>query len=318
MKNWCQDLVRTGCPLMVAVIALSSLLVAGCGNAPDDAARATVASDSVKPVRHIALAGQSNFRDLGGYKTADGRTVKWGQVYRSGRLPELSGDDLGKLDELGVRTVVNFLTPNEVDSGGEDRLPKGVQEISKPIDPQMGLTGLVDELIRARKTGDFSKVPPEVNPEIHRVLIQEARDEYAALLRTIANDTNRPIAFHCSHGVHRTGTATAILLSALGVPWETVREDYLLSNTCRQEEVGVRLKQLREAASKNQGIAEDQVDTGNMEAFYILDGAYIDAALDQAVSDYGSMDGYIREGLGITDEEVALLQRQLLESDETE
>ena len=86
------------------------------------------------------------------------------------------------------------------------------------------LTGIVNE---ARITGDFSKVPADLNPEIHRLLVVEAKDYYAKLLREIIAVDSQPLVYHCSHGVHRTGTATAILLSALGVPWENVREDYL-------------------------------------------------------------------------------------------
>jgi len=156
-------------------------------------------------------------------------------------------------------------------------------------------------------------VPADINPDIHRRLMVEAREYYAALLREIVNPTNRPLVFHCSHGVHRTGTAAAILLSALGVPWETVRADYLLSNTYRQEEMEHRLSQLRELHAESTGVAPEEVDTTNMDAFYILQGAYIDAALEQAVEDYGSMEAYIRDGLGISDEEIEELRIQLLE-----
>ena len=55
---------------------------------------------SVDPKRHIELEGQPNFRDLGGYQTTDGRTVKWGQIYRSGELPNLTDQDVKKLDLL--------------------------------------------------------------------------------------------------------------------------------------------------------------------------------------------------------------------------
>ena len=97
------------------------------------------------------------------------------------------------------------------------------------------------------------------------------------------------------------------------MPWETVREDYLLSNTYRWDEIEHRLTALRDLYAENNGIPPEEVDTTNMDAFYILQGAYIDAAPEQAVEDYGSMEAYIREGLGITDEEVARLREQLLE-----
>jgi len=263
--------------------------------------------------RHIELDGQTNFRDIGGYKTVDGKTVKWGQLYRSGELPRLTEADIMKLDSLEIKTVVSFLTKPEIDAKGEDRLPEGVKEISISIDTKDGTGGLAKEILIARQTGDFSNVPVEINPEIHRFLINIANKEYAQLLSEILDSSNRPMVFHCSHGIHRTGTATALLLTILGVPWETIREDYLLSNTYRKEEIDYRLEQLRELAAKNQGITPDEVDMTNTNAFYILEGEYIDAALDEAIKKYGSIENYIKEGLGITNEEIQKLKDELLE-----
>ena len=263
--------------------------------------------------RHIELDGQPNFRDLGGYKTIDGKTVKWGQVYRSGELPRLTNEDVMILESLGIKTVNSFLSQPEIDAKGEDRLPEGIKEISIPIDTEDGTGGLAKEILIARQTGDFSNVPVEINPEIHKLLINIANKEYAQLLREVLDSSNRPMVFHCSHGIHRTGTATALLLTILGVPWETIREDYLLSNLSRKEEVDHRLVQLRKLSAKNQGITPDEVDMTNTNAFYILEAEYIDAALDEAIKKYGSMDNYIKEGLGITDEEIQKLKDALLE-----
>ena len=214
---------------------MSLALTVGCSKAPETVAPIPV-PEPAAPERHVALDGQANFRDLGGYETTDGRTVKWGEVYRSGELPRLSDEDVAKLEEKDIRTVVSFLTEKEVEARGPDRLPANTVEVTLPMEAgNLGdLTAVVNE---ARKTGDFSQVPPDINPDIHRRLMVEAGEYYAALLREIADPASRPLVFHCSHGIHRTGTASAILLSALGVPWETVREDYLLSNTYRQEEI---------------------------------------------------------------------------------
>jgi protein-tyrosine phosphatase len=265
-----------------------------------------------KPERHIALEGQHNFRDLGGYKTANGQTVKWGEVYRSGELPRLTDEDVAKLEALELATVVNFLLPEEIERKGPDRLPEGTREILRPIsgDQAAQQTMMVTDAI---KSAEFDKVPPEINPEFHRWLMDEGRDVYAGLLRDAVDPANRPMAFHCSHGIHRTGTATAILLSALGVPWETVREDYLLSNEYRKEEVEHELERIRQGAAKKLGVPPEEVDMTNVEAFYVLDGAYIDGALEWAVGEYGSMEGYLSEGLGLTDEEIETLRSELLE-----
>ena len=258
------------------------------------------------------LQGQPNFRDIGGYLTSEGRKVKQGLVFRSGELPRLTEKDVQQLEALDIKTVVNFLQQPEIDARGEDRLPPNVRQIHLPIatvdDPDLPV-----QVLRARQTGDFSNVPVEMNPEVHRLLIREANKEYARLIREIAMPENRPLVFHCSHGVHRTGTATAILLSALGVPWETVREDYLLSNAYRKAEVERRLVELQALAAETFDIKPDQVDMTNIQAFYILQPSYIDASLDEAKNQYGSMNNYIREGLGITDKEIANLRAQLLE-----
>ncbi len=264
------------------------------------------------PERHIKLEGEPNFRDLGGYETADGRTVKWREVFRTGELGKLTDADVETLEGLELRTVVNFLLPEEIAQHGEDRLPAGVELVNDPITGERSAElSLVAQ--SAISTANFDALPAEINYDIHAILMEDAMVQYARLLRTIADPEARPIAFHCSHGVHRTGTASAILLSALGVPWETVREDYVLTNEVRADTTAASLAKLRDMAAAAQGIAPEAVDMTNVEAFYVLEGAYIDAALETAEAKYGSMDGYIREGLGLSEAEIDALKSALLE-----
>jgi len=260
--------------------------------------------------RSIPLEGQSNFRDIGGYATEDGKTVRTGIVYRSGELHALTENDLATLSGLGVATVASFLIPAEIEARGADVLPAGTKEIHLPIESG---DGLVAEVQEARRTGDFTRVPADLNPKLHELLVDEAREQYAALIRAIIAAEGTPLAYHCSHGIHRTGTATAILLAACGVPWETVREDYLLSNETRAAEVGPRLEQLRQLAAETFGQDPADVDMTNINAFYVLEGSYIDGTLARIEDGYGGIDGYLREGLGLTDDEIELLRRRMLE-----
>lgn len=257
--------------------------------------------------RHMDLDGQSNFRDLGGYEAADGRSIKWGEVYRSGRLSKLSDEDVARLEALGIRTVVNLLTADDVEAYGRDRFPAGADLISLPIDSETA-TALSNRAMAALKSGDFSLIPPELNPEIHRLLVHDGQEQYSQLLQLIADPARRPLVFHCSHGVHRTGTGAAILLSALGVPWETVRQDYLLSNVYRKEEVQKRLGQLQQMAAQKQDVAADEVDMENMEAFLIQDGSYIDATRAEITTACGSFAEYLNT-IGVVP---AGLQKELL------
>jgi protein-tyrosine phosphatase len=259
--------------------------------------------------RSVKLEGQSNFRDVGGYETVDGRTVKTGILYRSGELHSLTDADVVTLDDLGIETVVSFLIPKEIEARGGDRLPEETKQVLLPIEAG---GGLVVEVSKARNTGDFSKVPADLNPKFHELLADEAKKQYAALIREIIASDEKPLAYHCSHGVHRTGTATAIILSAVGVPWETVQEDYLLSNETRASSIAKRTEQLRHTAAKTFGIAPEEVDMTNINAFYILKADYIDGTLNRVNAEYGSFDGYLHQGLGLTGMEIEQLKQVLL------
>ena len=147
--------------------------------------------------RHVLLEGQSNFRDIGGYKTTDGKTLKSGLVYRSGELPRLTDKDKEKLTELGISTVVNFLTEEEIKLRGQDRIPDSTKKVMQPIESD---DGLVRQVLEARKTADFSKVPPELNPTFHRRLVDDAKTQYAALFREIANSQG-PVVFHFDNDI---------------------------------------------------------------------------------------------------------------------
>ena len=262
-------------------------------------------------VRMISLEGQSNFRDIGGYTTEDGHTLKMGKVYRSGELPKLSDSDVEKLKALKINVVVNFLLKEEIEKTGKDRLPEGTREVLIPISTQEAQS-LVQEANKARKTGDFSKLPVELNPFVHKLLPKAGASSYASLIREIIKNKEGALVYHCSHGVHRTGTATAIILSLVGVPWQTVREDYLLSNLARKAEVDKRIVQLGKMTAKTQGIAFEEVDMTNIKAFYILEGKYIDATRDEIMKKYGSFESYAIKELGLTKKEIFALKNAML------
>ena len=262
--------------------------------------------------RHVALDGQSNFRDLGGYHTIDGRTVRYGQLYRSGRLSALSDADISKLDALQVRTVVNLLTDDDRVVYGEDRLPQGSVAVHLPIGSPVA-TKLANRANAALRSGDFAAIPTTLNQEIHRLLIHDGASSYRSLVEMAADPHRLALVFHCSHGVHRTGTGAAIMLSLLGVPWEAVREDYLLSNTYRAAEARQRLHQLRVLAANSQEVPVDDVDMTNAEAFMIQDGSYIDESRDEIITQFGSFDRYADEALGLDSSVIAELRNNLLE-----
>ena len=254
----------------------------------------------------MKLEGQANFRDLGGYKTTDGHRVKYGVIYRSGQLNKLSDADLAKLKALGIRTVIDLRGTAEAETRGKDRLPDGVRSVSYPIDP----SSLPKE---EPSSGAASAGNSDLMLQMTRSIMINRTDVYASIIRDLAEPANRPLVFHCTAGKDRTGIGSAIVLTLLGVPWETVRDDYLLSNFYRKDENERDLKILREDIAKRQGIPPGQVDMTAYEGMFLVKPEYLDAAHDEVIRRFGSMESFLRKGLGISDETINTLRNELLE-----
>jgi|WetSurSiteA1Bulk_404760.scaffolds.fasta_scaffold08493_2 protein-tyrosine phosphatase len=274
---------------------------------PEPAVQAKPAADTEE--RHVKLDGQPNFRDLGGYSTTDGRRIRRGQIYRSGQLSSLSDQDLATLEKLKIRTVVDLRGTSEVQTRGKDRLPEGVRGVSYPIEVTAPAKGAKTEPAPAPS----SAIPNDLMSQATQSIILDRTDVYAALIRELAEPPNRPLVFHCTAGKDRAGIGAAIVLTLLGVPWETVREDYVLSNYYRKDENDRELKNIRDGIAGKQGIPPDKVDMTSIEAMFYVKPEYLDAARQAVIGKYGSMESYIREGLGISDKVVAKLRNELLE-----
>ncbi len=259
--------------------------------------------------RLIELRGQSNFRDLGGYETTDGRSVRWRRIFRSGELSELTNADLEKLTALGIRSVVDLRGVLEVERKGADRLPSGASLTSIAIEPG----DLSPILGPAFSTGDFSVVPEDFLPKINREYIRDWGHKLAELLGVVADPANCPLVFHCTHGKDRAGINAAILLSALGVPWETVMEEYLLSNVQRREHAESGLKGMRASAAKQRGVSPEEVDMTNIRGLFFVDASYLGAAHDEIINRHGSVDAFIRDGIGWSESDLNRLRDGLLE-----
>lgn len=254
--------------------------------------------------RRIQLEGQPNFRDLGGYKAVDGRTVKWRTIFRSGELTNLTGQDLKLLEKLGIRTVIDFRAEPELDSRGEVSLPIGARAVALPIE-QGNLGGIV--------RGELSMIPEDLLIQVYRLLVRDHTKEYAALLQEVADPDKRPLVLQCTQGKDRAGIGAAVILSALGVPWETIREDYLLTNIWCREINEAMIAYGRELIAQQKGLPPDQVDMSRVRSIMYAEPEYIDAAHQEIMGIYGSMDAYLSRGLGATDDELEELRDQLLQ-----
>lgn len=259
--------------------------------------------------RKIELDGQNNFRDLGNYSTTNGSKIKEGVLFRSGTFSKLSEPDKNIIKELGINTVVNFLSEEEIAARGADNLPDGVRSVYLPIS---GDNDEASAVLKARQTGDFTEVPIELNYNMHKILPEVGKESYLGLLRVLADSSSYPVVFHCSHGVHRTGTAAALILSLLDIPWSQIETDYLLSNKYRHQENLLRINQLDSLARVSAPHLDFNKNRENIEAFYLLKSDYILGTKEYIEARYGSFDTYF-EDLGLSKDELLQIRQNLIE-----
>jgi protein-tyrosine phosphatase len=230
-------------------------------------------------------------------------------VYRSGELSQLTDDDVGKLGELGLRSVVDFRSPEEVSARGEGRLPLGARACPIPIASSEIFTKLVPMFLE----GDFSQMPPDLLNRVNRALVHDFTGQYSRLLRALSDPANRPLVFHCTQGKDRAGFGAAMVLSALGVPWETVVEDYLLSNHYRKEENDKMLGMIRSFAANQGGPEAEEIALSAVEALLYVKEQSLGAAHTEIMERYGSIESFLIKGLACSPESLRRLRDDLLE-----
>ncbi|MEV6101348.1 tyrosine-protein phosphatase [Nocardia sp. NPDC051981] len=234
----------------------------------------------------IKLDGATNFRDIGGYRTTDGHTVRTGVAFRSNRLAGLTDADLTKLSAATVTLDVDLRSGSER-SSAPDRVPTGAQyKVADVISFDSGISfhelppitlgrAVIDGLIN----GSSDMVQSIDYPFM--VNFHGSDVAFGTLLRSIAGNTSGATVYHCTSGKDRTGWATAVLLTLLGVPRDVVNADYLASNA----------------------------ELGDPKAVQL---SWLEAAFNEVDRLYGSIDKYVRDGLGLDQATIDALRAKLL------
>lgn len=255
-------------------------------------------SEIIAAEREVALERGSNFRDIGGYPGAEGKRVVWGRIFRSGALPMLSEGDYRLLGGLGIKTIVDL----------------------RSLEERMVAPDLLDDRTGALFiSNDYSIVPmlAKMRPTPGKAMyagteIALAPQYRALFLRLLANDG--ATMYHCSAGQDRTGIATALILTALGVDRKTILADYHLSTAMRRPQNEMPL--LDPAKFPGNPIvalyAKGQARPGGMKAepLFTADGqSHLAQFLDYLDAEYGGVEPYLQTKLGIGPDEIRALRR---------
>ena len=251
--------------------------------------------------RKLPFTGAHNFRDLGGYKTSDGKTVKWGKVYRSDNLHSLTDEDLKYMERLNIKSVVDFRSDEERNEE-PDRLTPDMTPILLPIkfEPE----GVTENLTRDLTFGNLDS--SNLLRDFNIILVKEFTEEYREFFRHIVDNGGEPFVLHCTAGKDRAGFGSAMILTVLGVPREKIIEDYLLTNTYVSDHVD---RKLLETELKT----FFRADSDNLRKINLVEERYIQAAFDTIDSHWGGMDQYISEGLNLTEEDINKIKDYYLE-----
>ena len=250
--------------------------------------------------RSLPLQGSPNFRDLGGYLAEDGRRVKWGYLYRSGQLSTLSERDLALLGDVALDVICDFRRVEEQDRDPSLLPEPGPEIVSVPIIPGSNASffsaaGGETEIDRQ---GMF-----DFMVEINRNFVLEQCEAYARMFEALLSREDTRMLVHCAAGKDRTGFAAALLLTVLGVPRQTVMQDYLLS-----AEYFIAEKQLDYLRAKYRMDLEAEHLLPVLQVF----PEYLQAAFDAIEEEFDSFEGYLEEALGVTAAQQEELRRRYL------
>jgi protein-tyrosine phosphatase len=243
------------------------------------------------PARHFNLAGASNFRDLGGYPAKDGRTVRWRRIFRSNHLGHVTDADIEVLRALGLKSAFDF-------RGTEERAAAmcRLEEIavhSLPIEPTVAATL---RGIRDSGTPLSSAAALDVMRDSYRGYVRHNTSRFRALFAHMLED-RAPLVIHCTAGKDRTGFACALVLHVLGVSDELIAEDYLLTN---------RFYRRDPAASTD---LPEEV----RQAISSVEASFLTAGFEAVCAEYGNLENYFGDGLGLGPRERASLAASYLE-----
>lgn len=297
--------------------------LSACGTQPSTETEAALFSSAqhnaallASDERVLKLEGSSNFRDMGGYQTDNGQRIRLGQLYRSGTMSGLTETDQAFLNQQNFSAVVDLrsneeleLYPNHWAQSNED-----IRYLNHAYSMMAMMGRALEEDAQALASQNPSQMMTNLYRHLPEQLVPQLRLYFAELL-----DADGAVIVNCSAGQDRTGFASAMLLSALGVPRQTILDDYLLSTQYRRPAVetgGVDLKAAAEtnAFAKMMLRYSSKADRQEPNPLYTADGTpFLHYAFAEIESRYGSVEAYLEKAIGVDASARAVLRKRYLD-----
>ncbi|SDX92464.1 tyrosine-protein phosphatase [Eubacterium barkeri] len=268
---------------------------------------------SEKSIHTLGLTSVDNARDLGGYCTTHGQTVKYKKLLRMGKLSAISQEDIQRLRAEDVTLVLDLRTTQEITDFPDIHIP-GAQYLSlKILDENAkdesrlmssqyvnaidSVQGLVDLIASGRLTDN-----------LYTGILSSTymQTQYRTFFKQILANADHSTVFHCTGGKDRTGIAAVLLLTALGVDQETCLADFALTNLFYQEKIEAVLAQTKH-------LTEEPKILAGAAALIGVDPIYMEKLFNESKSQYGSMMNFLVQGIGLTHDDFISLRKNFLE-----
>lgn len=271
-------------------------------------------TQTIEKTRRIDLEGTFNLRDMGGYQTNDGKSVKWKKLFRSDDLHSLTKDDQKELEELDIQLIVDYRNKDERTERPSKSIRNANTYVLEPNDPVAAVASeeinsseaTVKKLLLEEAEGRLNTSDDLLVESMVRYVHDErTQDIYSRMLRLTANNSDHGTLQHCHGGKDRTGYGSALVLLLLGVDQEEVVKDYLATAKFNKERNAKR-------------IAEYESYTSNKNVLNYLKNVIgikektIRTAMAEMTKKSGSPINYIQEYLKISDDLVMTTREDFL------
>lgn len=232
--------------------------------------------------RLVPLENISNTRDLGGVRGAGGRPLQAGKLFRSGNPALGSGADLERLRTLKLDLVIDFRSEGEK-TPGERPFGDAFRWVATPVlEGTMAMHALMPRLVSGSPESMAAMML-----EVYRDFPVRYQSAFSGFLK--AAEDGPTLMYHCTAGKDRTGFASLLLLAALGVAPEVIMANYLESNHWNQ----------RFNAGIEASVGALGVDVAVLKPLLDVRKEYLEASMTTIGQQYGGMESYLREVLGV-------------------
>lgn len=270
--------------------------------------------------RTLPVEGMNNFRDMGGYETNSGKTVKWGKLYRSDHIHNATENGVAYLKTLGIHTIIDYRSDIEAQKYPNKQI--GEQVKTYQMDPSAHAAELAAQFQSSKEDEDVSLINEIIEQKEKGTLVdhsnvvltqyrtfvtkKESQEAFSKMLQIVADPSAPAVVQHCRGGKDRTGFGSMLVLGILGVKKEDLVQDYLLTAQNRIERNRIKMEGYKK-------ITSDPVVLDQLYSFIDTKPDFIEESIDTIVQQYGSFENYAKKELNLTKEMIQQMKEMYLE-----